>query len=71
MSKKKKRYSDEFKKEVIEYSIDHHLTVREVCQNFDISPATYYKWKQQLLGQADGNGASGGSAEDSRLLMDL
>ena len=67
MSQKTKRYSDEFKKEVVEYSIEHNLTVRQVCQNFNISPASYYKWKGKLLGEKDGDGASSGSGDDSHL----
>ena len=49
-NKRKRRYSDEYKKEVIEYSMTSHKSIQQISKEFDISMSTFYKWKQEVLG---------------------
>lgn len=72
MKKKNKRYSAEFKKEVIEYAISSDLKVSEICRHFNIATGNYYHWKKQLLGDEANQGALGdaGSGVSKEALMD-
>ena len=50
METKKKRYSAEFKQEVINYAMASDQKVTEICRHFDISKNRFYQWKKDLLG---------------------
>ena len=50
---KKRNYSDEFKREVIEYSLSSPKTVAQICHEFGITTGTFYNWKKLLLGDAE------------------
>ena len=60
MKKRQKRYSAEFKKEVIDYSLSTSKGVTEICREFDITNTSFYKWKREILGAGgdEGNGDS-------------
>ena len=50
---KKLKYSDEFKREVIEYSLSSPKTFAQICHEFGITTGTFYNWKKLLLGDAE------------------
>ena len=72
MKKKQKRYSAEFKKEVIEYAMSSDLSVTEICRHFNIGTGNFYHWKKQLLGDEASQGAGGdaGSGVSKETLLD-
>jgi len=68
MKKRQKRYSAEFKKEVIDYSLTTSKGVQEICREFDITNTSFYKWKKEILGagvsrEAGGDEGNGDSKE--------
>ena len=70
MKRKHRRHSEEFKREVLQYSTETSKTIRQVCKEFDISPALYYSWKKKLWGsgadeRAVGERGSGTAPEAS------
>lgn len=63
MKTTKRRYSAEFKKEVVNYAITSSKSVADICREFDINASSYYNWRKELLGddasaRAVGEGAS-------------
>ncbi len=65
---KSKNYSEEFKREVIDYALSTHKPIKQICREFGITTGTYYNWKRRLLGDAetdrcDSEGGSGDSME--------
>jgi len=72
MKKKNKRYSEEFKKEVIEYAMASNQKVSDICKHFGIAPGNFYHWKKQILGDEANQGAGGDaeSAVSKEALMD-
>lgn len=48
-----KRYTEEFKREVIEYSITSPKPITQICQEFGITPGSFYLWKKKLLGDEE------------------
>lgn len=70
MKKKQKRYSAEFKKEVINYAISTSKGVQEICREFDITSTSYYNWKKEILGDgANGRGVAEEGSGDSKEAM--
>jgi len=74
MKKKYRRHSEEFKKEVIDYSIETSKSIAQICREFDITPSQFYSWKKKILGVAENEGAvgdreNGGSQEASPIEM--
>ena len=65
-NKKARRYSDEFKKEVIEYSLTSNKSIRQISKEFDICVSTFYKWKQEVLGLSCNQRAVEGSADKAQ-----
>ena len=70
MKRKHRRHSEEFKREVLQYSTQSSKTITQICQEFDISPALFYSWKKKLWGSATdaravGEGGSGAAPEAS------
>ena len=59
MKRKHRRHSEEFKKEVIEYSLRTNKNIKQVCRDFDIAPSQYYAWKNQILGDGKSERAVG------------
>ena len=64
----KKQYSDEFKREVIEYALSTTKPVKQICREFGITTGSYYNWKKEILGdevsdQRDSEGANAVSKE--------
>lgn len=59
MKKKYRRHSEEFKKEVVDYSIANSKSITQICREFDISPSQFYSWKKRILGDAETEGAVG------------
>ena len=66
MKRKHRIHSEEFKREVLQYSIDSSKSIKQICKEFDISPALFYAWKKKLWGSEEteravgerGNGAA-------------
>ena len=42
-----KRYDEQFKKDTVDYWIKNKKSAREVCEAFEVSEATLYKWRKQ------------------------
>lgn len=59
MKKQYRRHSEEFKREVIEYSLSSSKSIAQICREFDISPSQFYSWKKLILGDAESEGAVG------------
>ena len=72
METKKKRYSAEFKQEVINYAMASDQKVTEICRHFDLSKNRFYQWKKDLLGNNESNNpASSSQSNESKAdLMD-
>ena len=72
MKRTHKRYSQEFKKEVIEYALASNQKVSDICKHFGIAPGNFYHWKKQILGDEANQGAEGdaGSEVSKEALMD-
>lgn len=64
---KRKRYSEEFKRQVLDYAAASDKPITEICEDFKIRPGLYYAWKKKLLGDgANGAAGSGGGQEPSQ-----
>ncbi len=48
-----KRYSEAFKREVIEYSLTTSKPVSQICKEFGITTGSFYNWRKQILGDAE------------------
>ena len=59
MKRKHRRHSEEFKREVLQYSTESSKSIIQICKEFDISPALYYSWKKKLWGSATDERAVG------------
>ena len=59
MKKPYRRHSEEFKREVIDYSLTTSKSIAQICREFDISASQFYSWKKQILGDAEAEGAVG------------
>ena len=72
MKKRQKRYSAEFKKEVIDYSLTTSKGVQEICREFDITNTSFYKWKKEILGVGVDRGAVGdeGNGDSKEAMAD-
>lgn len=49
MSKKRRKFSADFKLKVILESLKERSTVRELCQKYELHPNQISKWKQDFL----------------------
>ena len=49
METKRRQYSEEFKKEAVEYSLSSGKTAEEVAQDLGISPRNLKRWHTQYL----------------------
>ena len=49
----KKTYSEEFKREVIDYALATEKPISQICEEFGITVGTYYNWRKRLLGDAE------------------
>jgi transposase len=47
METKRRQYSEEFKKEAVEYSLSSGKTAEEVAQDLGISPHNLKRWRAQ------------------------
>ena len=70
MKRKHRRHSEEFKREVLQYSTENSKSITQICKEFDISPALFYSWKKKLWGcatnaRAIGESGSGAAPEAS------
>ena len=70
MKRKHRRHSEEFKREVLQYSTESSKSITQICKEFDISPALFYSWKKKLWGcatdaRAVGESGSGAAPEAS------
>lgn len=70
MKRKHRRHSEEFKREVLQYSTESSKSITQICKEFDISPSQFYDWKKKLWGsatdaRASGEGGSGAAPEAS------
>ena len=61
MKRKHRRHSEEFKREVLQYSTESSKSIIQICKEFDISPALFYSWKKKLWGRTTDAGAVGES----------
>ena len=59
MKKKQKRYSAEFKKEVIDYALSSPKGIKEICREFGITDSSFYTWRKEILGDGANRGAGG------------
>ena len=59
MKKQYRRHSEEFKKEVIDYSLSSSKSIKQICREFDITPSQFYSWKKKILGDVENAGAVG------------
>lgn len=59
MKKQYRRHSQEFKREVIEYSLSSSKSITQICREFDISTSQFYSWKKMILGDVESEGAVG------------
>ena len=57
MKKTYRRHSEEFKREVIDYSLNTSKSISQICREFDIAASQFYSWKKQILGDAESEGA--------------
>ena len=53
MKKQRRRHSEEFKKEVIEYSLSSSKSIAQICRDFNISASQFYAWKSKILGSGE------------------
>lgn len=53
-----RKHSEEFKREVIEYSLKNTKSVIQICREFNISANQFYAWKKKLLGNVVDEGAA-------------
>ncbi len=63
-----RKHSEEFKREVIEYSLNNTKSIAQICREFNISANQFYAWKKKLLG-AEANDAAASSDEASPMEM--
>ena len=73
MKKQNRRHSEEFKKEVIEYSLKSSKSVAQICRDFNISPSQFYAWKKKILGGSEIKSTAhlSSSTSDEPSLMEL
>lgn len=74
MKRNYRGYSEEFKREVIEYSMSTTKSIKQVCKEFNISSSQFYSWKNKILGGAEnaravGEGMNETSKEPSAIEM--
>ena len=63
---KRKRYTEEFKRQVLDYAAASDKSITEIYEDFNISSGLYYAWRKKLLGDgADGVAGSGSGQEPS------
>ena len=65
MKRNYRRYSEEFKREVIEYSMSTTKSIKQVCKEFNISSSQFYAWKNKILGGVENAGAVAGSMSET------
>lgn len=53
MSKERRQYTAEFKREALSLVVDQHVSVAEVSRRLGISESLLHKWKAQLAAQGD------------------
>lgn len=53
MSKERRHYTPEFKREALSLIIDQHVSVAEVSRRLGISQSLLHKWKAQLAAQGE------------------
>ena len=52
MSKKRHRYTDEFKAKVVIEALREELTVAELASKYNIAPQNIFKWKKLFIEKA-------------------
>ena len=63
MAKRKRRkFSDAFKREAVELSCSPGLTQKRVCEQLDISSGLLHRWRRELLGPSTSRPAKGDAA---------
>lgn len=65
MKKQRRRHSEEFKKEVIEYSLNSSKSIAQICRDFNISASQFYAWKSKILGSGETTTSSKPSSSNS------
>ena len=69
MSKnKQKKYSESFKREVVDYGLNSPKSHKAVCREFDIALSSYQRWRRELLSDAKkGNSQDPTADEPSKM----
>ena len=71
MTKRRKKYTQEFKEEAVKLVVDHGYKITEAARNLDIHPNLLSRWKREYEGDTSGteNGSSSAAlrAELNRL----
>jgi transposase-like protein len=46
---KRRRFSPEQKVQIIREVLKNHISVSEVCENYQLSPNAYYRWEKEFF----------------------
>lgn len=47
------KYDDDQKRRILNERVADRLTVKEICEKYDITPPTFYSWKYKFGNQAN------------------
>lgn len=56
MTKRRKKYTREFKEEAVKLVVDHGYKITEAARNLDIHPNLLSRWKREYEGDTVGTG---------------
>lgn len=62
MSKKRRKFSHEFKEEAVKLVLEHGYKISEAAKNLDIHPNLLGRWKREFVGGDAGNDIATSSA---------
>lgn len=62
MTKRRRKFTDEFKEEAVKLVLDHEYKITEAARNLGIHPNLLGRWKSEWEGDNPGNGNAAHSA---------
>ena len=71
MGSKRRRYTNEFKREAVRLAYESGRPVGEVARELDLRPEMLRRWRQKFLGASPGEPLSEEAAEIRRLQKEL